>query len=115
MRGLVVFGALGGLTGFVVELVAVWRRAGWLLRLRLHSGVTTHSSKERSLGARFFGRVVGSSTRRLSVAGYGGSGSAGSVRYRMEFISIAQFVEASEIVASSKRPSGSSSRCNFSA
>jgi hypothetical protein len=33
------------------------RKAGWSLRLRLHSGVTTRASKKRSLGARFFGRV----------------------------------------------------------
>ena len=34
-------------------------------RLRLHSSVTTHASKERSPGARFFGRAEGSSTWRF--------------------------------------------------
>jgi hypothetical protein len=35
----------------------IGRKAIWSFRLRLHSGVTTHASKERSLGARFFGRA----------------------------------------------------------
>ena len=33
-------------------------KAIWSLRLRLHSGLTTLVSKERSPGARFFGRAV---------------------------------------------------------
>ena len=36
-------------------ILSVRLRSG--LRLRLHSGVTTRASKERSLGARFFGRA----------------------------------------------------------
>jgi len=37
----------------------VLKKAIWSFRLRLHSGVTTGASKERSLGAQFFGRAVG--------------------------------------------------------
>ena len=36
---------------------AAWGRAIRSLCLRLHSGVTTRASKERSLGTRFFGRA----------------------------------------------------------
>ena len=41
-----------------VGSVVVRKKAIWSLRLRLLSGVTTRASKERSLGARFFGRAV---------------------------------------------------------
>ena len=54
-----IFGVgVGGFLGVGrVKLWAVGRRAGWSLRLRLRSGVTTHASREHSPGARFFGRV----------------------------------------------------------
>jgi hypothetical protein len=45
------------LGGAGVKFGVVGRRAGWSLRLRLRSGVTTHASREHSPGARFFGRV----------------------------------------------------------
>ena len=70
---------LGGLRGvdilrgrrvgwWVMRRKAIWSirlRSG--LRLRLRSDVTTRASKERSLGARFFGRVEGSLGLWLSV------------------------------------------------